>query len=61
MLPLYGSEQLLSVSLSSAIALGEIAAKHSRKFLQNVVRAIGWLASAEFGPRPLPTPTSPVA
>src|SRR5262249_58310357 len=30
-----------------------------RKILQNLLRGIGWLASAEFGPRP--RPTSPFA
>jgi hypothetical protein len=29
-----------------------IAARHNRKILQNVVRDIGWSASAQFGPAP---------
>jgi hypothetical protein len=36
------------------VGLGEIAARHSRKILQNLVRGIGWLASAKFGPAPAP-------
>jgi hypothetical protein len=30
---------------------------HTNEFLQNAGRATGWLASAEFGPRPTPMTT----